>query len=181
MPLRRVLLYSSIALFLVLDYLSLSEGIRMLEDLRSTGLLSYLLKVLYVLILAAAVFSVKGNILKLGRLNTALLCAIILTSALYFLNLREATHKIHFLQYEILGILVFKSVEIDISSRWKYLISAALLFLVGITEEVTQATFPDRSFDLTDLGIDMSAGIIILAFMAVFVESGWRKQAQENG
>ncbi len=177
---KRIFLYFLIVSFLVLDYISFSSGIQILDDLKRTGLLGIIFPLLYVLILVTAVLSVKGKVTKLGIKKLTTLLLLLAVSLAYFLSLREATQKIHFLQYEILTILVFKAVQIDLRSKLTYLITFTAVIFFGFIEEIAQATYPDRSFDLGDLGIDITSCVIILMIIAIFHENKTVKIVTDN-
>ncbi len=66
--------------------------------------------------------------------------------------------RFHFLQYGLLGILVLKTVRLQL---WSQLLLATLfVVLVGAGDELIQWVLPNRVGDLRDVGMNTLAGVL---------------------
>ena len=167
---KRIFLYTAIILFFIADFLSLSRGTGILEGIKKEAYLNFLFPLFFVAVLVITVFAVKGNLAQSNITGNLIITLIFAMSALYFASLKEDTLKVHFLEYELLTLLFFKALEIDIRTRWLYPLTIIAITVFGITEEISQALYPDRSFDLRDIKIDIFASLFMIAIIFFFRE-----------
>lgn len=78
----------------------------------------------------------------------------------YFLT-RFPTDRLHLLEYMLLGILIYKAIDIENinSNKFKILISFLILFAVAIEDEILQSYFPNRDAELEDILRDLVGGL----------------------
>jgi hypothetical protein len=173
--LKRVFLYLAIAIFLIIDYMSMNSGTTILDSLRQAVNLNMVFPLIFVLVIIATVFAVGVRISGMNFFKFLVIISIFLASAFYFSSLSQDTMKIHFLQYELITLIFFKALEVDLKGRIIYFITTAAVVVLGTAEEVTQAVFPDRSFDLMDLKIDIFATLFMIATIYLFREFGKKR------
>ena len=125
--------------------------------------------------LVITVFAVKGNLAQSKITGNLMITLILAMCALCFASLKEDTLKVHFLEYELLTLFFFKALEIDIRTRWLYPLTLASIAVFGIMEEISQALYPDRSFDLRDIKIDIFASLFMIAIIFFFREKRLRQ------
>jgi len=89
---------------------------------------------------------------------------------MYFTELKDDPRKIHFLEYELLTLIFFKALELDIKSKSLYLYTIVAILFLGIFEEIFQATFPERTFDIYDLKIDLISSLLMISVFYIFRE-----------
>ncbi len=74
--------------------------------------------------------------------------------------LREAAH---FIEYTILGVLLFLSIYYSYYQRWKMrsylLISFGIGLLYAVSDEIHQIFVPGRAFELFDIGVDAAGAL----------------------
>jgi len=167
---KRIALYAIIFLFLLIDYFSFSSGLSMLEEIRKTDVLKYIFPILYVGILVMGILAVKGNITSLGAWKCFVLLGVLIASGMYFAELKDEPSKIHFLEYELLTLIFFKALELDIKTKLIYLYTIVAIFFLGIIEEIFQSTFPERTFDIYDLKIDLVSSLLMISVFYIFRE-----------
>jgi len=164
---KRLILYFAILAFLILDYLSLSSGTAILDNLRKTGLLTFGLPIIYAGIIVISVLIGGGTLSALNLKRSIALAIVLFLSTFYFIKLAD-TGKVHFLEYLLITLLFFKALEIDLKTKLIYPFTMASIIMLGIIEEIVQAVFPDRTFDLDDLGIDFIASGFLLLLLYLF-------------
>ena len=74
--------------------------------------------------------------------------------------------KLHFLEYSILAVLVFRLLRHLRKGVSVYIWSAFLVALLGLIDEVIQYYLPMRSYDLRDVLVNAIAGILGLGVIA---------------
>ncbi len=94
--------------------------------------------------------------------------ALILISVIYGHYLNEMLilpiEAIHFLQYGLLGILVFLALKNHVNNYLIYFVGAALITIIGTGDEFFQWILPNRSWDFRDVGFNaLSGGLVQLA------------------
>jgi uncharacterized membrane protein len=162
---KRLFLYSAIFVFLLSDYISFSSGLKWLEELQKTGLLNLLFPLLYVLILIISIVSFRSESANIGWKRSFMLLFFLILSAVYFSRLGSDTLKVHFLEYELITLLAFKAIEIDLKNRFIYPVTLGAIMVLGIIEELIQSTFPARNFDLRDLKIDFISALFMIGII----------------
>lgn len=165
---KRIFLYLLIVIFLVADYLSLGSGSPLLEELKRSGLLSFIFPIIYILIIALAVIAVRGSLLDLSLRKYIAAAIVLALSTLYFLKISIPQGKVHLLEYELITLIIFKALEMDIKGRSLYPVTLICLLLLGVIEEVAQSLYPDRTFDVRDLKIDLISAVFMIVLIAIF-------------
>ena len=147
--------------------MSIPTGIPILESLKHSGALKFLFPMLFVSILVISIISVRGTVGSMGARRAIILLVILAASAFYFAYI-EDTRKVHFLEYELIALLLFKAIEIDLKSHIIYPLTLIILAALGLIEETVQAFYPDRTFDFQDIRIDMIASIFMMCIIWIF-------------
>ncbi len=91
--------------------------------------------------------------------------ALIYAWALSMLKL--PVERIHFIEYGLLSIFVFKALAHDIKNRSVYLWSALIVFCLGLIDEIIQHFLPTRVYDTRDVVVNGCAGILVLLIIAL--------------
>lgn len=86
---------------------------------------------------------------------------------IYILELPE--EQMHFIEYGVLGALIYAALSHDINSKSIYFISAIIVFVFGAIDEAIQWLLPNRVFDIRDLIMNGSAGILSLLLIAMVI------------
>jgi glucan phosphoethanolaminetransferase (alkaline phosphatase superfamily) len=82
-------------------------------------------------------------------------------------RLKFPIEKMHFIEYGLLSIFVFKALRHNIKSRSIYLYSALIVFCVGFLDESIQYVLPNRVYDAKDVIVDGAAGILSLLLIGL--------------
>lgn len=79
----------------------------------------------------------------------------------------------HFLEYMILGLLVFNVLKLYYSVKHVYSITIVFIFLYACSDEMHQLFVPGREGTIRDVFIDTCGGIVLVAIrsMIVFIKS----------
>lgn len=104
--------------------------------------------------------------LKIRALSNYLwLAAVVLIYVYYTLKLwKRPEEAIHFLEYGLLGFLLFQALRHHIRDKGIYLIAFLLGAMVGIFDEALQWMIPRRVWDFRDLGLNaISTGLCQVA------------------
>lgn len=84
----------------------------------------------------------------------------------YFMNHMEIpAEKIHFLEYGILSVLIFRAVRHVIANEIVYYLTFAICYLIGVSDEFIQSMVPKRVGDIVDTGWNLAA--VLLALIGV--------------
>jgi len=87
-----------------------------------------------------------------------------------FMLRKIPAEAIHFLEYGILGFLIFKALNHHIKDRSIFLTATALGLLIGTIDEILQWVAPQRIWNFHDLGINaVSVGLFQLAIWKVIM------------
>jgi hypothetical protein len=86
---------------------------------------------------------------------------------IYILELPE--EQVHFIEYGILSALIYVALTHDINNRSIYFISALIVFVFGTIDEVVQWLLPNRFFDIRDLIMNGTAGILVQLLIAMVI------------
>jgi len=80
-----------------------------------------------------------------------------------FHSIHQPIEQFHFLQYGLLGVLVFWALPGRTYTLQFYCAALTVFLVVGYIDEIIQGLVPDRIYDLQDTGIDvLSAGLGLL-------------------
>lgn len=86
---------------------------------------------------------------------------------IYILELPE--EQVHFIEYGILSALIYVALTHDINNRSIYFLSSLIVFVFGAIDEVAQWVLPNRIFDIRDLVINGTAGIMAQLLIAMVI------------
>ncbi|MBI4553236.1 MAG: VanZ family protein [Candidatus Latescibacteria bacterium] len=91
--------------------------------------------------------------------------------------------KIHFIQYGLLGGLIYWALRATTRDSALYAHGVLLVTLSGLLDELIQAAIPDRVGDLRDVYMNAVAGGLVLAFIAAVVRPPltWRRPTVAGG
>jgi hypothetical protein len=91
--------------------------------------------------------------------------AVVLAYIYFTISLwKRPEEAIHFLEYGILGFLLYLALRHHIHDKGIYLIAFTIGALVGIFDEALQWMIPRRVWDFRDLGLNaLSVGLILMA------------------
>ncbi len=87
--------------------------------------------------------------------------------ALYIVDVPE--EKIHFIEYGVLSALIYLALTHDINNRSIYFLSSLIVFVFGAIDEVIQWVLPNRIFDIRDIVMDGTAGILVQLLIAMVI------------
>ena len=68
--------------------------------------------------------------------------------------------RVHFLEYSLLGSLVFTAWSLDLAGNRLYLVSLAFTALLGGIDEIIQYFLPNRVGELRDFSLNLVGGMI---------------------
>ncbi len=94
-----------------------------------------------------------------GRL--AWLAGLALLALFVMLRLRVDAEPVHLALYAILSWLAFRALSVRQRDGGVYLAAAALTAIAGTLDEVIQWLLPSRFWDLSDIGLNVSAGVMV--------------------
>lgn len=103
--------------------------------------------------------------MKIRRISNYLWLLLVTTLYVYFtLQLWDVpVEAIHFLEYGLLGFLLFRALKFDIKDLSLYIIAFLMGSLVGIFDEILQWIVPLRLWDIRDVGLNaLSCGLFQL-------------------
>lgn len=82
-------------------------------------------------------------------------------------NLDLSIERIHFIEYGLLAVLVFRALRHHIRDKSIYLCSGFAVFWLGFLDEGIQYILPNRVFELKDVIVNGAAGalgVLLIAF-----------------
>jgi putative Mn2+ efflux pump MntP len=91
-------------------------------------------------------------------------------------RLKLPVERIHFLEYGLLSVFVFRALAHDIKNRSIYLWSALIVFSLGLVDEIIQYFLPNRVYDTRDVIVNGLAGILGLLIIALCFQPDLKKQ-----
>ncbi len=77
--------------------------------------------------------------------------------------------KIHFIEYGVLSALIYLALTHDINNISIYFLSSLIVFVFGAIDEVIQWVLPNRIFDIRDLVMNGTAGILVQLLIAMVI------------
>ncbi len=122
----------------------------------------------YFVITITALFSLLSGLflyfrLKIRKLTNYLWLSLI-AFAYFYLTLRlwkRPEEAIHFIEYGLLGFLLFKALSLKLKDEGVFLIGFLIGSLVGIFDEVFQWAVPGRYWGFRDVGLNALASFLI--------------------
>lgn len=104
-----------------------------------------------------------------SKFGYAVLLATAVVVAVCLLKLTVPAKRFHFFEYAPLALLAFEALRFHLTSRPLFVSTIALVGLIGLGDEMIQASLPDRHFGLLDLGVNLTAGMLAILFVACVV------------
>lgn len=96
---------------------------------------------------------------------------IIITSLYIYFTLKlqkNPPEALHFLEYGILGFLLFRALKHNIKDKSIYITATLFCLLIGTMDEIIQWIAPRRFWDFQDVGLNvLSGGLMLLATWTV--------------
>ena len=98
--------------------------------------------------------------------------------AVVLLNMRIVEERVHFLEYGLIGGLIYAALrerranlssagaEPSLPTRFAAITAVLLTSLLGWGDEGIQAALPGRFYELRDEGMNVAAGVLVVAAMA---------------
>jgi VanZ family protein len=68
--------------------------------------------------------------------------------------------RIHFVEYAVLGVLLYFALREGILGRRLILYIPALVFIIGLGDELIQGILPNRVYDFRDVLMNLAGGIL---------------------
>jgi hypothetical protein len=98
--------------------------------------------------------------------------------SIYLTKLPYAVERIHFLEYGITGILLYAAIAKRISNWTAAILSAVVVYFVGLGDETIQHAVPGRVSEIRDVVTDLFSGILgICLYLFAFVRERPRAMA----
>ncbi len=100
--------------------------------------------------------------LKHGRgwKSLILLVGILGVTASILPSIKYPEERIHFLEYAILGVLLYFALRKNIQGRGVFLFIPAFVFLIGLGDEIIQGILPNRVYQFTDVLLNFFGGVL---------------------
>lgn len=116
------------------------------------------------------VFLYRHRFLNTAR-NLIFSCAFILLFCAMFYLEKNPGEKIHMFQYGIFGLLLFKSLSMDLpgASLRLCITGSIICFVAGAIDEIIQGILPNRTFTWEDVFINGLSGILVLVFISYYM------------
>jgi len=158
-----------VAVCIVLIYATLGVARSVVDALRDLGLLRITVATLFV---SAGVAIVVAVIRRRPRRNEVLvLLGALGIYCVLLLQLERAEERLHFLQYGLVGVLVYSALEYrwvrpGIRSDLSAAAAASVLVLAaGWIDEGIQYFLPNRVYDLRDVAFNFVAGLLAIGLV----------------
>ncbi len=116
--------------------------------------LSVLINILLVVSVGTLFYLFRDKLKKL-----LLILPFIVIVAIMFISLDRPEERVHFLQYAVLGIMIFKLFS-PASSINRLILSSTAVLLVGAIDETIQWFLPNRVGDLKDVALNFIGGVL---------------------
>lgn len=110
---------------------------------------------------------VRGPRTQIARRAGALILVGILSAGVLLTQLQTSAEAIHFLEYGLLGFLLFRAWRHHVADPLVYPISALSLGLVAWLDEFLQWLMPGRFWDFRDIRLNAMAGALVLLSIAL--------------
>ena len=109
----------------------------------------------------------RGPRTQVARRVGALIFVGVLSTGVLLTQLQTSAEAIHFLEYGLLGFLLFRAWRHHVADPLVYPISALSLGLVAWLDEFLQWLMPGRFWDFRDIRLNAMAGAIVLLSIAL--------------
>jgi len=117
-----------------------------------------------------ALLVVRGQSLQVRRLRIGGWMAIGTALVVWGVGLTSSNmtpaEKTHFLTYGLLAWVVLWALDLETSSRWRYVAAALIVGALGWIDEGIQYVLPRRHFEWKDVWLNLASGAAILLVIA---------------
>ncbi len=86
---------------------------------------------------------------------------------IYILELPE--EQVHYIEYGVLSALIYLALTHDINNVSIYIFSSIIVFVFGAIDEGIQWLLPNRVFDIRDIIMNGTAGILVQLLIAMVI------------
>ncbi|MFH1045795.1 MAG: VanZ family protein [Candidatus Omnitrophota bacterium] len=166
--------------YLAFIYLTLPVMPRVWESLSQAlgPLADYVAQIILMLaVLAVGAYSIAKH---QGALSILAVAIIMLCYLLGLNSLKLSIERIHFVEYGILAVLIWRALRGNFSNNAVYLWSAMLVTLAGFIDECIQYRLPTRVYDNRDVLVNAFSGILALGLVAVFTSAEKNSDADQT-
>ncbi|MFH1762153.1 MAG: VanZ family protein [bacterium] len=120
--------------------------------------------------------------LKGKRLVFTLISIVIISAiyAYYLTSLKYAVERIHFLEYGLLGALVYMAFKRHIQNWLCIPLSLAVVYWLGLGDEAIQWALPSRVGEISDSVINLISGILGIALILVTLPASFNQTVRIN-
>ncbi len=163
--------WSLIACYVTLIYSTLYIMRPILNFLKATlgGYLNLSIAIIFLIMLSLILVHIISNRERygVGQYLWFSFISCVYGLIIYIVDVPE--EQVHFIEYGILSALVYIALTHDINNKSIYFLSAIVVFVFGTIDEVIQWVLPNRIFDIRDLIINGSAGILVQLLIAMVI------------
>lgn len=125
------------------------------------ALFTYVVIIFFIILLVFGIRFIRNN--DRDRVGYLWLCTIFGVYTYLTIGLWKIPEEaVHFVQYGILGALIFRALSDYIGDATVYLTGAFVVFIVGVGDELIQWITPNRYFDFRDIGLNFIGGALML-------------------
>lgn len=182
---REKLLWIAAATLVAAIYALLYPMPQVVDLLRGRGLLRVTVVVAFVLAGIALAEAVRRT--RPGWREVLAIAALAPAYALVLQAMRRAEEAFHFLEYGLLGVLVYLALIERFRARaaappwWIAPAAVVLTTAAGWLDEGIQALLPNRYYDLRDVGFNAAAGALAVAAVVLRTRARRRDRAARVG
>ena len=95
-----------------------------------------------------------------GWKSLVMLFGILGVTAFILPLIKYPEERIHFLEYAVLGIMLYLALRESIQGRKVFVYIPVIIFLVGLGDEIIQGMLPNRVYQFTDVLLNFLGGIL---------------------
>lgn len=99
------------------------------------------------------------NFIWLAMIGSAYACGLSI--------LKLSIERVHFIEYGLLSLFVFRALRHNLKSKFIYLWSAIIVFCIGFLDEGLQYLLPNRVYDTKDVIVNGIAGVLGLLLIGL--------------
>ncbi|MFC1631063.1 VanZ family protein [Candidatus Omnitrophota bacterium] len=115
----------------------------------------------YIVLLAFGIIIILFLIIKQKSRQSFFWLAIL--GVIYYTNMRNLEfpiEKLHFIEYSLLSVLLFRALSHNLKGRILYLWTALISFCLGWLDEGIQYILPNRVYEIKDVAANIVASIL---------------------
>jgi hypothetical protein len=125
-------------------------------------LIGYGVMVVVVVVTMAAMFGLRHRRPRLDPADSLWLLGVAATTLLWTRHLMgQPEEAVHFLEYGVLGVLLYRALRSKIPDATVFVASALVGIFVGTVDEVIQWLVPDRYWDYRDILLNGGASVLV--------------------